>query len=103
GNDLVEPADGADAEDASPFLVFLKNLEQLRLRLVWAQLLRIVPIGKLQHEPRRMQNQLEQRQRPGTRRERAVSEVGKILAPARRDLGRITEAQEIVLVELLLL
>ena len=33
GDDLVEATDVADAEDAPPFFVFLKNLEELCLRL----------------------------------------------------------------------
>ena len=31
GDDLIQPPHGIDAEDTSPFLMFLKDLEQVRL------------------------------------------------------------------------
>ena len=58
-DDLVEPAHRVDAEDPSPFLVFLEDLEQAWLRFKGRQLFRVLAFGDLQHEARWVRNQFE--------------------------------------------
>ena len=97
-DDFVEASDGIDVENASPFFVFLKNLEQLGLRPQGRYLRRHAAVGELDDESRRHVDQFDVGDRAARVGEGAVGEVGVAFAGIDHDFRRIAELQQVSLV-----
>ncbi len=95
GNELVQAPDVIDAQDPAPFLVFLENLEQVRLFAESSHAPRILRAGKLEDETRWIINQTKTFKNSGVWSQRAVGQVKKTVAPVDCYLGWVTEPKKI--------
>ena len=101
-NDLVQAADGGNAEDPSPFLVLTEDLEQVGLIFERRDARRVGPVRHLENEALSIPDELEPVEHPGGGHERSVGKVREPLAPVDDDPRRVPVAQEVELFRLAL-
>lgn len=100
GGDLVESADGVHAKDAPPLLVFLEDLEQVRLIFERCGFGWVLAGRELKNEAGGIVHQVESREHTRRRHDRTVREIGEIFAPVDDNTRRVTVFQELQLLDL---
>jgi len=94
GDDLVEAADGVDAQDAAPAVVFLEGFRQHLDGFEFGDDRGGIACGHLENEARLVGDEAEELQGSGGARHGSGGQVRKVLADVRHDLGRVGEAQK---------